>query len=432
MVNPTGANGVNNGVLPPDEELREILHDFQRRSLSLAVRLRYLEERHGIKIGKTKLKQLNNKFEVPSVRKFRAVEEATAAIANIISRDVNQGQGPDTVKKIASLRLNLIIPRDFVRSTMHALVGQGPSDMRRPGRRTGPKKRGALDAIGIFQEIHVDGHEKLGEKGLKMGNGIGIDVYGARDHVGKILWLVVVPNARLSDTIGHVFLDMVTEYKAVSVQVTFDGGSELGWLAAFQTTLRQEFAPRLSMADWPPTVSVKSSSNISIESAWSFDRNFNGRSLREILEEGRIHLIPGNLIHRHLFRWLWSKIVQVGLDEFLDYFNNQKTRKQPGRILPSGVAPNVVFDMPQDYGLENLAVPVAQEAIDALRGLIDAPRSEALRWVPDLFNGLAFEVYHELGSPKLEALNGWAVFNAMAPLIRAQVELHGLYEALLV
>ncbi|KAK7007188.1 hypothetical protein R3P38DRAFT_3598997 [Favolaschia claudopus] len=385
MVNPTGANGVDNGVFPPDEELREILHDFQRRSLSLAVRLRYLEERHGIKIGKTKLKQLNNKFEVPSVRKFRAVEEATAAIANIISRDVNQGQGPDTVKKIASLRLNIIIPRDFVRSTMHALVGQGPSDMRRPGRRTGPKKRGALDAIGIFQEIHVDGHEKLGEKGLKMGDGIGIDIYGARDHVGKLLWLVVVPNARLSDTIGHVFLDMVTEYKAVS-----------------------------------------------IESAWSFDRNFNGRSLREILEEGPIHLIPGNLIHRHLFRWLWSKIVQVGLDEFLDYFNNQKTRKQPGRILPSGVAPNVVFDMPQDYGLENLAVPVAQEAIDALRGLIDTPRSEALRWVPDVFNDLAFEVYHELGSPRLEALNGWAVFNAMAPLIRAQVELHGLYEALLV
>ncbi|KAK6996369.1 hypothetical protein R3P38DRAFT_2565983, partial [Favolaschia claudopus] len=135
---------------------------------------------------------------------------------------------------------------------------------------------------------------------------------------------------------------------------------------------------------------------------------------------------------RHLFRWLWSKIVQVGLDEFLNYFNNQKTRKQPGRILPLGVAPNVVFDMPQDYGLENLAVPVAQEAIDALRGLIDTPRSEALCWVPDVFNDLAFEVYHELGSPRLEALNGWAVFNAMAPLIRAQVELHGLYEALLV
>jgi hypothetical protein len=83
-------------------------------------------------------------------------------------------------------------------------------------------------------------------------------------------------------------------------------------------------------------------------------------------------------IFRGLFRWLWPKIVQIGLDEFIDYFNNKKTRKQRGRILPSGVAPNVVFDMPSDYGLENLAIPVAQEAIDELHTLIDTSREEAI------------------------------------------------------
>ncbi|KAJ7792930.1 hypothetical protein B0H14DRAFT_2469670, partial [Mycena olivaceomarginata] len=61
---------------------------------------------------------------------------------------------------------------------MKGLVGQHPSDMRRPGRASGPKQRGALDAIGVFQEIHVDGHEKLGERALRMGPGIGIDTYG--------------------------------------------------------------------------------------------------------------------------------------------------------------------------------------------------------------------------------------------------------------
>ncbi|KAJ7691689.1 hypothetical protein B0H14DRAFT_2651934 [Mycena olivaceomarginata] len=50
---------------------------------------------------------------------------------------------------------------DLVRDTMKGLVGQAPSDMRCPGSRKGPKKRSARDAIGIFQEIHVDGHEKL-------------------------------------------------------------------------------------------------------------------------------------------------------------------------------------------------------------------------------------------------------------------------------
>ncbi|KAJ6612194.1 hypothetical protein B0H10DRAFT_1808079 [Mycena sp. CBHHK59/15] len=418
MVNATGANGTDNGVFPPDEELREILFDFEHKSLSRELRLRYLEEKHHIKIGLTKLKALNLKFHVPSSRKFQAVEEATEAIADIITRDVYQGQGPDTVKQIASLRLNLTIPRDFVRATMKGLVGQRPSDMRRPGRGKGPKIRTALNAIGIFQEIHVDGHEKLGEKALRMGPGIGIDVYGMRDHVGKVLLLKAVPNSRLSDTVGHLFLDMVSDFQATSVQVTFDGGSELGWLAAFQTTLREVFAPELSADEWRPVVAVKSTSNISIESTWSYDRQFNGWSLRAIIEEGRIHLIPGDL---SLFRWLWSKIVQTGLDEFVDYFNNKKTRKQRNRILPSGVAPNVVFDMPANYGLENLAIPVTQAALDELRGLIDTPREDAFRWVSDEFDEVATAVYIRIGSPKLEALSGWAIFNGMAPLLRGVV-----------
>ncbi|KAJ7934744.1 hypothetical protein B0H13DRAFT_1516469, partial [Mycena leptocephala] len=217
-------------LVPPDEDLKEILHDFQRRSLSLGLRLRYLKEHHGIKIGSASpsFEELNQKFSVPSAHKFKAVEEATAAIAEIIARDVNQGQGPDTVKKIASLRLNLCFEFNFLKCIIQTHFSDFVH-MCCPGRRKGPKKCSALDAIGIFQEIHVDGHEKLGEKALRMGPGIGIDIYGMRDHVGKILWLVVIPNSRLSDTIGHVFLDMVSKYKAISIQVTIDGGSELGW-----------------------------------------------------------------------------------------------------------------------------------------------------------------------------------------------------------
>ncbi|KAJ7304564.1 hypothetical protein DFH08DRAFT_721689, partial [Mycena albidolilacea] len=225
------------------------------------------------------------------------------------------------------------------------------------------------------------------------------------------------PNSRLSDTVGHVFLDMVSAYKGV----TFDGGSELGWLSAFQTTLREVFAPDLSVEDWKPVVAVKSTSNIPIESTWAYDRQFNGRSLRETLEEGRIYLVPGDMVHRDLFRWLWPKIIQIGHDEFVDYFNNKKNRKQRNRILPSGVAPNVVFDMPSNYGLQNLAIPVTQEAIEELRALIPTLRQEALRWVSDEFDALAYNIYTSLGSPKLDALSGWGIFNAMVPLIRQEI-----------
>ncbi|KAJ7799022.1 hypothetical protein B0H14DRAFT_2388344, partial [Mycena olivaceomarginata] len=152
-----------------------------------------------------------------------------------------------------------------------------------------------------FQEIHIDGHEKLGEKALRMGPGIGIDTYGMRDHVGKVLWLTVLPNSRLSDTIRHVFprygvsIQSLDFLQAIPVQVTFDGGSELGWFSAFQTTLREVFVPDLSVEDWKPVVAVKSTSNIPIESTWAYDRQLNGRSLRETLEEGRIYLLVAGL-----------------------------------------------------------------------------------------------------------------------------------------
>ncbi|KAK7001133.1 hypothetical protein R3P38DRAFT_3217284 [Favolaschia claudopus] len=184
MVNPTGKNGVDNGFR--HDELKEILHDFQRRGLSLAIRLRYLEEKHGMKIGSTKLKKLNKKFEVPSARKLNDVEGATAAIADIVSRDINQGQGPDTVKRVAALRLNIIIPRCVsCLLNVHlnsAYIYEAEILFVRQCMVLWDRKRGALDAIGIFQEIHADGHEKVGEKALRMGAGIGIDIYGMRDH----------------------------------------------------------------------------------------------------------------------------------------------------------------------------------------------------------------------------------------------------------
>ncbi|KAJ6506647.1 hypothetical protein C8R45DRAFT_1208692 [Mycena sanguinolenta] len=91
-------------------------------------------------------------------------------------------------------------------------------------------------------------------------------------------------------------------------------------------------------------------------------------------------------------------------------------------FLPSGIAPNVVFDMPGDYGLQNLAIPITPAVIEELRAMIETLREEAFRWVSDEFNVLATQVYEELGSLKMEALAGWAIYNAMAPLIRSQVD----------
>jgi hypothetical protein len=61
-----------------------------------------------------------------------------------------------------------------------------------------------------MEEVHCDGHEKLGAKALKMGQ-VGIPIYGFRDHTGIFHYLTVVPNDREEMTIGHTYLDFVAE-----------------------------------------------------------------------------------------------------------------------------------------------------------------------------------------------------------------------------
>lgn len=47
------------------------------------------------------------------------------------------------------------------------------------------------------------------------------------------------------------------------------------------------------------------------------------------------------------------------------------------------------------------------------------------RWsestLSDEFDALAYNIYTSLGSPKLDALSGWGIFNAMVPLIRQEI-----------
>jgi hypothetical protein len=91
----------------------------------------------------------------------------------------------------------------IVRETMLANDPDGV-DARYPGRKKVKRVR--------LQELHCDGHEKLGALALKMG-GVGLPIYGMRDKwSGGLLDMEVVRNDRLADIIGHVFLDFIERY----------------------------------------------------------------------------------------------------------------------------------------------------------------------------------------------------------------------------
>jgi hypothetical protein len=97
---------------------------------------------------------------------------------------------------------------------MHANWDEG-FDLRFPGAKK-KKIRGQLHAVGPWHEIHADGHEKLDHKALKMGPNVSIPIYAFRDKWSGIpLYLVVVPNDRLAAAIGHIYLDMISEYQSM-------------------------------------------------------------------------------------------------------------------------------------------------------------------------------------------------------------------------
>ncbi|KAJ7691253.1 hypothetical protein B0H14DRAFT_3175656 [Mycena olivaceomarginata] len=178
------------------------------------------------------------------------------------------------------------------------------AELRFPGKKTPFKVRGQLKAVGPMEEVHCDGHEKL----------VGIPIYGFHDHTGKILQLTVIPNDRDEDTIGHVYLDFVESTGEMPVQLSFDGGNEMGLMKALQQELRRRLlADELTELDQPSTVTLKSTDNIPIESLWSYWQTYAGRNIKEIILQGNANglFAPGNPNHMSIVS------IQYSIDTYI-------------------------------------------------------------------------------------------------------------------
>ncbi|KAK6981741.1 hypothetical protein R3P38DRAFT_2745736, partial [Favolaschia claudopus] len=415
MVNSSGANGHHNGTRPPDEVLKSALHKYAEKSLPLNQRLDYLLKDFGYKISYTTLKKLNRDFNVNTVKKPPPEHISTTVIGEVISNNSSSRNGPSTVQNQISRQYKLKIPRDTVRRIMSDL-DPGGAEARFPGRNRRPKERGHLTDTGVYYEIHFDGHEKLNFKGLQMGP-VGIDIYGARCHSSsRLIKYLTVPNARCSSTVGHYYLDLV-ETNGVFVQATVDGGSETGELYAAHIALRQHCMPNTSLEEHPAFVALPSTDNIPIESSWHLLTNYIGCDIKQVLSLGKSmnYFNPAFELHINLFKWLWPKIVQLCLDDFVDYWNNHRIRSQKDKILPSGVSPNYIFDFPERFGLVKFGKQAPQDKIDALRRNIPKSREECYQWVSDEFDMMAFGAYEQIGSPEMKLAEGWTIFCRILP-----------------
>ncbi|KAJ7262349.1 hypothetical protein C8J57DRAFT_1231724 [Mycena rebaudengoi] len=77
-------------------------------------------------------------------------------------------------------------------------------------------------------------------------------------------------------------------------------------------------------------VPLKSIDNIPIESSWNLYTNYVGLDTKKIILLGKTlnYFNPGLQLYIDLFNWLWPKIVQLSLDDFVEYWNNHKIQTQ--------------------------------------------------------------------------------------------------------
>ncbi|KAF7361589.1 hypothetical protein MSAN_01193000 [Mycena sanguinolenta] len=253
---------------------------------------------------------------------------------------------------------------------------------------------------------------------------ISLPIYAWKDKwADKLLKMIVVPESRTNAAIGHLFLDFIAEIGGIPLQTITDKGSEIGWLVAFQTVLREQFAPNIDLAIYPPHASVKSVHNTIIEAFWCWLHQKLGFNLKDHILCGKTEHIFNSAVafHKDLVNWTFPALVQAELDEFRIYWNQHRIRPQAEKNMPSGHVPADLIEHPELYGGISCFIQVPQDTVDDLRSILTdkvGPRSEHLAWVSEKFASAAQTVFHEaMGSPKITLENSWKIFTQMSARI---------------
>ncbi|KAF6743850.1 hypothetical protein DFP72DRAFT_1079477 [Ephemerocybe angulata] len=425
MPNPSGNNQWGAKSYPDDEDLRSALMECARQSLSVSDTLTYLRKKLDFDIKKSTLMTLKNRLDIPSVRKPRVSDEALDnAAKDLIIKDVSQGNGPNAIK--AMLRVEYImIPRDRIRALFRSIAPEG-AEKRAPGYKHTQIYRVPLMAYGPFHEISADGHEKLNAQALRMGD-INFPIYAYRDKwSGYLLKIAVLPNTRTAAAIGHLYLDLVSEYGGIPIQVTTDKGSEIGWQATIQEAFRILCAPGISLDEYPSCVALKSVHNTVIESLWRWFESKTGHNLKALILRGmKDHIFhPHRSNHTDLFYWIFVPLIQGELDKFQLYWNYHRIRAQEDKLMPSNHIPAVLFSNPEKHNGTNLncLIKVNSELVENARKELEdevGPRDEHLKsWLHRGFRrqgkGMLWLCYGSIGSPALSIDTAWDVFQRMS------------------
>ncbi|KAJ7452923.1 hypothetical protein FB451DRAFT_1521089 [Mycena latifolia] len=435
MVNPRGVNGGGVKEYPEDSILKDAFERYALENsgagLSYVDQCARLKYEFGLdikKIGRrVKLAQLRKKVGATSVRNSKGSRtdvETRQGVMDLKPGDVAGGWGVTQTKgrlanvgvlihtKLLVLGLNSL--RDALCQILHDEFGD-EFDSRFVGKKKLLKHRTPLKALGPFHQEHCDGHEKLSEQGLDIGAGIHLPIYASKDQFSSF---ILMPNVRLGNYIAHYYMDLVERrgFK-ISLQLTTDMGSEVIEMHKIHVVLRDDVAPQFTPPQWPHGVKQSSTNNTPIESFWRWLQDGEGHSTKMTLQSGAATgiFLPHDEIHRQTFYWLFVPLIQEGLDNFRQYWNNHRLGKSKGKLNGSGSSPLNMLISPTS------AIPTARDCSinvnpDTLYRLREAyggeeARDAAFRFVSREFQADADGVYADLGCPEITLPTAWDIFS---------------------
>ncbi|KAF7314739.1 hypothetical protein MKEN_00947900 [Mycena kentingensis (nom. inval.)] len=187
----------------------------------------------GIRAAKSKVKRRRKQYGFLSgaaAENLIARMDLVDLILKRVEMDRARHLGPRSIWHQLKVHHGLICRRATVEKIMHDFCEEDFA-----AREPTAKKviRMNKDPEGIHEQWSMDGHDKL----VKIGFGL----YGfVDDSTGKILGEYVVPNNRLGDVIGYLYLDQVEKHGGCARQNLSDCGSETTVMFGIANALRAQ------------------------------------------------------------------------------------------------------------------------------------------------------------------------------------------------
>ncbi|KAH7904526.1 hypothetical protein BJ138DRAFT_1119331 [Hygrophoropsis aurantiaca] len=427
MTNLDGRNQWGEKEYPKDAALYAAFEQYAKENsgsgLKAEEQLVRLKSEFGLDIRRSKLYELRKRLSVKSVRKNigSSAQEQVQAVLDVKANDLAGKWGVAQVRQRLANQ-GTLIKRDNVRQILHDHFDL-EFEKRFVGHMDG-LRRIPLDCLGPWHQEHLDGHEKLAEQALRMGEGVSLPIYGGKDQYSSFVpYLRVLPNVRCARTIAHAFLDFVEEYGCIPLQLTTDKGSEIGEMVRCHERLRLNAAPEFTIERWPAAIQVQSKHNTPIEGFWRWKRAGEGHSIKSAIFIGKDAGLfnPNNHMHVQVFRWLWPPLVQERLDEFREYWNNHRLSPQKHKLLPSGTSPRQMWLAPESVraNARNCSISVDTNLVRQLREELGGAeeRERLMNFVDAEFKAAADDALGQLGYPIITLSSAWDVFVAVVDIL---------------